>query len=240
MIFLFPSSENKNVTTDNKTILVIFPHPDDETAIGDVLAKYASTSKIQIIYTANSLKDTTRITRQNEALCSCNALGIEKPIFLTHDRLDGRDGPREYFIRINALRQDLKNRIEQINPDLIITHGPDGESGHFEHRITGSLVTQIILREGWYEKYPVYYLAEPTNADETQNKGTSEVDAKYLNVSIKFSDEDEKKCIKAYECHQSQSNLIKHNIEEKLADTTNITYFRKLYLGFDHRIDFFE
>ncbi len=240
LIFLFASFENRNITTNKKTILLIFPHPDDEVAIGNVLAKYAQTNKIQIIFTVNPANDTIIPIRQKEGICSCEKLGIEKPIFLPYDRLDGRDGPREYFKRINALRKDLKERIEQINPDMIITHGPDGESGHFEHRITGSIVTQIILREGWYEKYPIYYLAEPTSSDETENKGTSEVDMKYLNVSIKFSDEDEKKSIQAYECHQSQFNQIKHNIEEKLKDTTNIRYFRKLYLGSDHKTDFFK
>ena len=241
LIFLSGSFEKNNNTADKKNILVIFPHPDDETAIGDALAKYSATCKIQIIYAVNSPKDTNMLARQNEGICSCKELGIEKPIFLTYDRLDGRDGPREYFNRINALKLDLKKRIEQINPDIIITHGPDGESGHFEHRIVGSIVTQIILREGWFEKYPVYYLAEPTiNTEEEQMGGTSEVDKKYINVSISYSDEDERKCIKAYECHISQLNQIKHNIAEKLADSSNTTYFRKLHVSFDHRNDFFK
>ncbi len=238
VIFLFASFDN---TANKKTILIIFPHPDDETAIGDVLARYASTHTIQIIFAVNPPKDTIVPIRQKEAICSCEQLGIEKPIFLPYDRLDARDGPREYFNRINALNLDLKKRIEQINPDIIITHGPDGESGHFEHRIIGSLVSQIILREGWYEKYPIYYLAEPTfKTDEEQKGGTSEVDMKYINVSIKYTDEDEKKCIKAYACHKSQYNQLEHHIAEKLADTTNTTYLRKLHVSFDHRTDLFK
>lgn len=237
--FLFTTDPvKKKDVLNQKTILVIFPHSDDETAIGEILARYAPANKIQLIFIVNPPNDTIIPVRQKEGICSCEKLGIEKPIFLPYDRLDGRDGPREYFTRINALKKDLKKKIELINPDIIITHGPDGESGHFEHRITGAIVTEIILKEGWYAKYPVYYFAEPTIKNDEH--GTGEVDSKYLPIAIPFSDENEKKSIEAYKCHKSQFNQIKHHIDIKLADTTNIAYFRKLHLDLTPRKDFFE
>jgi len=241
LVCLLAASSAKKESASKNTILVIFPHSDDETAIAAILAKYAPTTKIQIIFTVNPPNDTIIPIRQQEGICSCEKLGIEKPIFLPYDRLDGRDGPREYFKRINALKSDLKKRIEDINPDIIITHGPEGESGHFEHRITGSIVTEVVLREGWYEKYPVYYFAEPTiKTDEEQLGSSGEVDIKYLNVAIKYSLGDEKKSIESYKCHQSQFNQIKHHIDVKLADTANITFFRKLHIDFQKRKNFFN
>lgn len=237
MSWLGASPHQKERTTKH-TILLIFPHSDDETAIGDVLAKYARTSKIQIIYTVNPPNDTIIPVRQKEGICACQTLGIEKPIFLPYDRLDGRDGPREYFKRTNALKKELKKQIEQINPDIIITHGPDGESGHFEHRITGAIVTEIVLQEGWYEKYPIYYFAEPTI--KTVPPGNGEVEITYMNVAIKFSLEDEKRSIESYKCHQSQFDLLQEHIDAKLADTANIAYFRKLHIDFKKRSDFFH
>jgi LmbE family N-acetylglucosaminyl deacetylase len=241
LVFLLTALPGKKVSVNRHTILVIFPHSDDETAIADVLAKYAPGNKIQIIYTVNPPNDSIIPIRQKEGICSCEKIGLEKPIFLPYDRLDGRDGPREYFKRIRGLKNDLKKLIEQIDPDIIITHGPEGESGHYEHRITGSIVTELILREGWYEKYPVYYFAEPTiKTDTEQPGGTGEVAGEYLNVAIKFSPEDEKKSIESYKCHQSQFEQIKHHIEVKLADTANIAYFRKLHIDFHKRDDFFK
>jgi len=99
----------------------------------------------------------------------------------------------------------------------------------------------VVLREGWYEKYPVYYFAEPTiKTDEEQLGSSGEVDIKYLNVAIKYSLGDEKKSIESYKCHQSQFNQIKHHIDVKLADTANITFFRKLHIDFQKRKNFFN
>ncbi|MEJ8843456.1 PIG-L family deacetylase [Lacibacter sp. H375] len=241
LLCLIATIPGKKKSTNKNTILVIFPHSDDETAIAHVLARYAPGNKIQIIYTVNPPNDSIIPIRQKEGICSCEKIGIEKPIFLPNDRLDGRDGPREYFKRINALKTDLKKLIEQINPNIIITHGPEGESGHYEHRITGSIVTELILREGWYDKYPIYYFAEPTiKTNVEQLSGTGEVDGKYLNVAIKYSLEDENKSIESYKCHQSQLELIKDHIHIKLADTVNIAYFRKLHIDLQKRNDFFK
>lgn len=43
-----------------------------------------------------------------------------------------------------------------------MTFGPDGDTGHLNHKGISDLVTEIIVRnQGWYEKYPLYYLAWP-------------------------------------------------------------------------------
>lgn len=76
-----------------KTILFIGAHPDDETAISEVLAKYARLGNKVFVIVATDGKGGTRVTkvpegdslgaiRKTESECGCKKLGIEPPIFL--------------------------------------------------------------------------------------------------------------------------------------------------------------
>src|SRR5690348_15357375 len=82
-----------------KTILFIGAHPDDETAIGEVLVKYAKEGHKVIVMIATDGKDGTRVTkipagdslgnlRKLETACACSKMGIEPPVFLSIERLD--------------------------------------------------------------------------------------------------------------------------------------------------------
>ncbi len=75
------------------------------------------------------------------------------------ERLDTKIGVRNYFNAHKQFRTDLIEKIAAINPDFIITFGPDGDSHHSEHIVTGSAVTEILLQQGWVAKYPLYYVA---------------------------------------------------------------------------------
>lgn len=80
--------------------------------------------------------------REAECKCSCAKLGIGAPILLRfHDGMGVKTGVGEYFKQTKALKDSLKTRINAIKPDLIITFGPDGDTGHPDHRIIGDIVT---------------------------------------------------------------------------------------------------
>lgn len=49
----------------------------------------------------------------------------------------------------------LKEKIASINPDFILTFGPDGDTNHAEHIVTGAADTELLLRESWVDKYPL-------------------------------------------------------------------------------------
>ncbi len=85
-------------------------------------------------------------------------MGIEPPIFLSVERLDTKIGVRNYFDAHKKLRSALEENIATINPNFIITFGPDGDTHHSEHIVIGSAVTQVLLQQGWMEKYPLYML----------------------------------------------------------------------------------
>ncbi len=151
-----------------RTILFVGAHPDDETAISEVLHKYAGKGNKVFVIIATDGKDGTRVTtipagdslgklRRAESICGCKVLGTESPVFLGIERLDTRIGTGKYFKEHQRFMDSLKVRIPLINPDLIITAGPDGDTHHSEHIVVGATVTELLLAEGWVEKYTLYH-----------------------------------------------------------------------------------
>ena len=110
---------------------------------------------------------------------------------------------------------------------MIITAGPDGDTHHSEHIVVGATVTELLLAEGWVEKYPLYHFAWKKGA-ESVDPG-SYMDERYVNVKVKYTAEDEKKAIEALHCYVTQytPEEFKEEAERKLKDTANTIYFRK-------------
>lgn len=143
----------------------------------------------------------------------------------------------------SALMKDqLTKHIKEINPDLIITFGPDGDTGHSDHRMISNMTTEIILKEGWVEKIPVYYLGwtEKDNAKFKVIGGLNTVDPKYLNVSIKYTQEEEEKALDALGCDKSQLSVqeIQEWKDMERKDLTNTLFFRQLTVSTTRKSDF--
>ncbi|MBS1555616.1 MAG: PIG-L family deacetylase [Bacteroidetes bacterium] len=222
----------------SKTILFIGAHPDDETAISEVLIKYARTGNKVFVIIATNGKDGTRVTkipagdslgnlRKKESACGCAKMGLRPPIFFEIQRLDTKIGTGNYFKEHQRFLDSLKIRIPSINPDVIITAGPDGDTHHSEHIVVSGAVTELLLAEGWVKKYPLYHFA--------WKKGTisvdpgSYMDEQYVNVKITFTVEDKNKAIDAMSCYVTQytAQELKEEAERKLKDTENTINFRK-------------
>jgi LmbE family N-acetylglucosaminyl deacetylase len=234
---------------EKKTILFVGAHPDDETAISEVLHKYARLGNKVYIIIATDGKDGTRVTkipagdslgkiRRGESACGCKVLGSEAPIFFGIERLDTRIGTGKYFREHQRFMDSLKGRLPQINPDWIITAGPDGDTHHSEHIVVGATVTELLLAEGWVEKYPLYHFV--------WKKGTESVDPgsytdeQYFNVRIDFTKEDELKAIEAMKCYVTQytAEELKEEADRKLKDTENAIFFRRFVIKKGLKTDF--
>lgn len=73
--------------------------------------------------------------------------------------------PLLIFTSFNTLKASRNLLVIMAHPDdemavasMLITFGPDGDTGHSDHRYIGAVTTEIILREGWVTKYPLYYV----------------------------------------------------------------------------------
>ena len=223
---------------NQKTLLAIFPHPDDETAIAEVLIKYREMGyKVQLIIATDG-KDGTRVTkipagdslgtlRKEESRCAAKIMGIEEPIFIGIQRLDTKIGVGKFFTEYKKFLAELKTRIPQINPDFIISFGPDGDTHRSEHSVCSGAVTEILLAEGWVEKYPFYFVTWTKVQGEAFD--LSYVHEQYFNVKIEYTQEQENKALSIMPCYVTQylPEELKNDRAKKLADTSNVIYFRK-------------
>jgi LmbE family N-acetylglucosaminyl deacetylase len=124
----------------------------------------------------------------------------------------------------------LKEKISIIDPDFILTFGPDGDSHHAEHIVTGAAVTELLLREGWVEKYPLYYLAWSKEQASGFIEELGYVNEQYFNVRIEYTQEQESKALEIMPCYVTQYTReeLKEDRDKKLKDKNHVLYFRRL------------
>jgi LmbE family N-acetylglucosaminyl deacetylase len=129
-------------------LLGIFAHPDDETlCAGATFAKYASAgAEVRVVSLtrggAGQIRDASAATRSNLRAVrekELDAAGIQ--LGLTEARcLDYPDGGLS-DIDSQILVGIASELISEINPDVVVTFGPDGFSGHPDHVAVGAAVT---------------------------------------------------------------------------------------------------
>lgn len=119
-----------------KTLLVVLAHPDDESfSIGGTLAKSVTKGDYVHLVVATRGeagipgKDAgeTAIIREDELRRACAELGIQELSFLGFE-----DGRLAATYRDLALSRIL-SIMRRFKPDVVVTFGPDGISGHPDH-----------------------------------------------------------------------------------------------------------
>ena len=123
-----------------RSLLVLFAHPDDESRIvGGTLAKYASEGiKVSLVVAthgeAGSCGEPPLCTpeelprvRERELADACRALGVA-----TWQLLDYRDGTLAAVDRTELVGQ-LVAAIRRIQPQVVLTFGPEGRTLHPDH-----------------------------------------------------------------------------------------------------------
>ncbi|WP_341226453.1 PIG-L deacetylase family protein [uncultured Arcticibacterium sp.] len=235
-----------------RTILAVLAHPDDETTISPVLAKYAQTDSVYLIIATDGqfgvtdhagipAGDSLIAIRNEEAKCSCEKMGIHAPIRLDLQDGLGLNGHNNFYEQEARLKVNLLKEIERLKPDVIVTFGPDGDTGHPDHRMVGLVTTELLLRENLTEKIDLYYLGWIKDQAERYKAWNLNYSAKEsFNTVITFSDEDEAKSNEAIRCHKSQfpKEEMDKWIETELNDKSNILYFRKFAMDKELRDGF--
>ncbi len=233
---------NKSVSSQGKVIMAVFAHPDDEMIAGPILAKYASEGAIVHLVTAtdgrygtgqSGLKPGEELTklRNKEVNCAASHLGIEKPIWLGyHDQLKLKEGYFGHVPYIQDLMRELDSLVTKIQPDVIITWGPDGGTNHMDHRIVGASISQVYLSKVWEKTKALYYVATPSSQiDDTDKKLLRGVDDTYLNTQIKYSVKDRENTIKAMKCYKSQwTEELINKRAERMRNGDQTIYLRPL------------
>ncbi|WP_290886654.1 PIG-L family deacetylase [Arenimonas sp.] len=221
-----------------KTYLMVVAHPDDENIIGGVLARLAreghhvrlviaTDGKYSPLATSIPEGDALGAVRRDESRCAAKALGIPPPVFLSIDRLDTRNGVRRYLEGRKQLLELLAKELATTRPDVLLTFGPDGEYGHPEHIVASAALTELLLRDGLVEQYPLYHFAW-RREQVLDDDSLAHVDPAYLGAVARFSDEDEEKSFAAARCYASQ--FTKEEMDAQVAGAAaadNVVYFRR-------------
>jgi LmbE family N-acetylglucosaminyl deacetylase len=132
---------------------------------------------------------------------------------------DGKLTTTDFTGRI--LREKIDSTFQLYKPDVIITWGPEGGYGHFDHRSVHNIVTEL-WQSGKMRASKLFYAAMPSDVMEKalatgqlknwMYHAWKPVDRKFATTCIVVSKEDQQKAIEALYCHWSQFD--KNNMEQ--------------------------
>jgi LmbE family N-acetylglucosaminyl deacetylase len=135
---------------DTPALLAVFAHPDDETfRPGGTLALLAQRGvKVHVLTLTHGeagscgepalcTPEELPIVREHELRCACAALGIQPPRLL--------DYSDSYLMEADPERvvAEILVVVRQVHPQVLLSFGPDGLSGHADHILVGQWADEV-------------------------------------------------------------------------------------------------
>lgn len=213
-----PKPESQPEQNQQRTLLAIFAHPDDESSVAPVLAKYAAEGVNVYLCIATDgrlgVNDHAKIpagdslaeARSVELQCAAEKLGIHPPImFGLHDQLKMGESNIAFNTQMDSLRKGVIQLFNELKPDVVITWGASGWTGHHDHRLVNAVVTEVFESQAWDKPSQLFYAAIPTGSlPKESGFSLATVDKKFLTVTIPVNDVDYARSKDAWLCHKSQ------------------------------------
>ncbi len=224
--------------TASKILVAVWAHADDEVPVGPILARYAREGvQVYLIIATDGAQGASNTTiprgpelarvRAEEARCSAHALGAHPPILLGFP-----DGALGSFTTDRTLLYRLSDRLqeelERLRPDAIITWGPDGGMGHPDHRLVGSIVTQLVRAGAPGVTERMFYAFIPLEGFRAVYPSRVAPQwlipqTKYLSTRVSFSTGDVEAAHRSMECHKTQlSDDVVRRVSETMRTTTEL------------------
>ena len=193
----------------NPHLLALFAHPDDETfRPGGTLALLAQRGVGVHVLTLTHGEagscgepplcspDELPSVRENELRRACAALGIQPPHLL--------DYPDGHLVEVDPelLIAEIMTIVRQVQPQVLLSFGEDGLSGHADHIRTGQVTAEVFHRVE--QVAALYTIAAPKSLVETLNMHQLHlVPDELISLSLDISSVWEIK-LNAMRCHASQ------------------------------------
>lgn len=221
LLFLFYASPTDAWAQEDRVLLVVFAHPDDEITVGPSLARYAREgADVHLVIAVRpemwapetNLEPGDEIARVRaaEARCSASALDIHPPIMLNLDGGLGRLVSPPWEV-LGQLEDRLTEVFEEVRPDVVVTFGPEGGYGHPDHRLVGAVVTQIVQRNAQDEPPNLFYIGFPSErlaggrlASDLYELPWQTTASEYLTVRVTYTDADLQATQNSFGCYESQ------------------------------------
>lgn len=190
-------------------LLAIFAHPDDETfRPGGTLALLSQRGvRVQVLTATRGgagscgnpplcTPDELPALREGELRCACSALGLEPPILL-----DYPDGSLSE-IDSETILAEILAVVHRFHPQVILSFGPDGLSGHSDHIAIGQWATEVFHRSQGVKA--LYTLAVPQSL--ATKLGMTQIHAvpdESITIEVDVSEVWQAK-LAAIRCHRTQ------------------------------------
>ena len=202
-----------------RTLVAVWAHADDEGPVAPILARYAREGvNVHMIIATDGAQGAANTSvprgteiaklRVDEARCSAQALGIHPPILLgfPDGALGDYNADPALLFRVT---QRVHEELERLQPDVLITWGPDGGYGHPDHRIVSSIVTQLARAGAPGVPQRVFFASLPAEAIRAMNptRGVPPFvipRADLFTVRVPFTEADLNAGRRSFECHKTQ------------------------------------
>ena len=227
-------------------LLAVFAHPDDESfGVGGTLARYAAEgARVDLICATRGeggsvgdpplcRPEELGALRERELRAACAELGVRSLRFLgcVDGRLDSCPWP--------TLVGEIVAAIRELRPQVVVSFGPDGVSGHPDHVAVGRAATEAVAAAGDPLAYPeqaagglrpwkvarLYHLARSRSTAVCCGEPATEADEAAATARIDVSAHLEKK-LRAMRCHRSQPWPFARTPEADLRRLLRYEYFR--------------
>lgn len=164
-ISIFTSLES---IAQNKKILAIFAHADDEIVMSTSLSKFVRDGhSVTVAYATDGSWGVTEHSdlpagkvlakaREKEMQCAAQHLGVLSPIFFGFE-----DGKLANYSNLQPLHDKISALIAKIQPDVIFTWGPEGGYGHPDHRTVSNVTTEVFQKIANPESQSLFYPGLP-------------------------------------------------------------------------------
>jgi LmbE family N-acetylglucosaminyl deacetylase len=208
-------------SAEGRTLVAVVAHPDDETIVSPVLAHYARQgARVYVVVATDGRKgvskhagipagDSLATVRAGEARCSAHELGIQPPILI------GLEDAGLAVISpwpgepLDRLAKRLETIFRELQPDAVITWGPEGGYGHADHRLVGDVVTQLFQAGAVDSRTRLYFAGFTSDRVASAPRWFGfhlyPTAPALLTTTIVFDEPDRAAARRALSCHWSQA-----------------------------------
>ena len=198
----------------DRPILAAFAHPDDERVIGPLLSRLGREGRnVHLVIATDGskgIRDHAGIpagpalaaARKLEAECAAKRLGVRELHLLGLE-----DGALASFANLGRLRTELRNIVARVQPAAIITFGPEGGTGHPDHRLVGNVATEIVQSPEYHSTIQLFYASLPAERLRTAPPSSPTVTGvaeSLLTVRVPFEGQDIVAGREGFGCHKTQ------------------------------------
>lgn len=226
-------------SAEGKTIVAFNAHPDDEMGYASVLTHYArrGASVRLVTLTAGQkgfrahvdVEDGEALARlrREEIRRVSDILGLEPPKVLEFVDQELLGAVQE------RVRERVAEVLDELRPDVVITFGPDGVTGHADHRAVSSFVTEILQARSDGTPRLFYYALSPSHVAavaEHTGRVLLGVSERYLTTRIVVSEEEVETGIRAIGEYRSQFDPdAMRKIQAGFRNATKEVWFRQVF-----------